>query len=70
MEYCQAHRVEPPKFAFEQHGPPHLPVITCTASCAGHQSSARASAKQEAKRAAVVALLSHLRTGAVDVSQP
>ena len=25
MEYCQAHRVEPPKFAFEQHGPPHCP---------------------------------------------
>ena len=63
MEYCQAHRIEAPTFAFDQQGPPHMPVITCTARCKGHEAGARASTKQEAKRAAAVALLTHLRTG-------
>ena len=60
FEYCQAERIEAARFEFEQQGPPHLPVITCTTHCAGKTASARAAAKQDAKRAAAVALIAQL----------
>jgi ribonuclease R len=63
MEYCQAHRLDPAAFAFEQQGPSHIPSITCTARLLDKQSNARASTKQEAKRAAAVALLAQIRGG-------
>ncbi len=62
MEYCQAHSMAPPEFAFEQNGPPHTPTITCTASCAGKHSTARSSSKQDAKRSAAVALIAQVRS--------
>lgn len=60
MEYCQAHKIGLATFAFEQSGPAHLPSITCSVACADKQATARASNKQEAKRAAAVAILSQL----------
>lgn len=58
QEYSQAARLPPPEYAFQQTGPPHQPLISCTCRLGSVSKTAQAGKKQDAKRLAAHAVLS------------
>lgn len=57
MELSQGRKLPPPTFDFKMAGPPHAPVVTCTAKFSGLEAQVAAASKQDAKTAAAQALL-------------
>ena len=60
QEWCQGNGQPTPEYTFETSGPPHAPVVDCTAQVTDHSASGEGVSKQEAKRAAARALLGKL----------
>lgn len=61
MELSQARRIPAPTFAFDMKGPPHAPIVICTAKFDGNELQVAAANKQDAKTAAAKALVDKFR---------
>lgn len=64
-EYVQHHKVAAPTFEFEQNGPAHAPVLTCTATFEGLRYAASAGRKSDAKKLAAKAVVDALAAQSV-----
>lgn len=60
MEISQAKMIAAPIYNYDLVGPPHAPIVTCTATFMGQTVQAVAAKKQDAKTAAAKALVSRL----------
>lgn len=63
MELSQTKKIPAPSYSFDLKGPPHMPIVTCTATFDGWTIQAIAAKKQDAKAAAAQGLLEKLSRG-------
>ena len=61
-EHAQKHRNPTPSYTFHQDGPSNTPTITCACTYVGKTTRASAGRKQDAKRAASLAMLTEVAT--------